>query len=267
MRPTDVISTMWRERPGSLRVCLIACVVMAASLACGSPSERSASVPPLDTSTAPPPAVDEALPSPTEGPAPDPSEGRIVVLGDSLTAGLGLPTVADSFPSVLQERLKTKGLKYHVVNAGVSGDTSAGGLTRLRSALDGNVRVLIVALGGNDALRGLPPEELKRNLSTIIERAQARAITVILAGMEAPPNFGQQYTAEFRAVYPVLAKQYRLRLIPFLLQGVAGDPTLNQQDGIHPTVAGARIVADNVWAVLEPVLDRQTVRGGGAPGS
>jgi acyl-CoA thioesterase-1 len=267
VRGVYVISTMPRRRAVCVGVWFLACVIIAATSACGSPAERSTSAPPLETSATLPAAADGAAPNPTEGPAPDPSEGRIVVLGDSLTAGLGLSTVADAFPSVLQQRVEAKGLKYQVVNAGVSGDTSAGGLSRLNAALAGNVRVLIVALGANDGLRGLPPAELKKNLSTIIERAQARAITVILTGMEAPPNYGAQYTAEFRAVYSDLAKQYHLRLVPFLLLGVAGDPALNQRDGIHPTAAGARIVANNVWSVLEPVLDRQTIRRTGAPGS
>jgi acyl-CoA thioesterase I len=116
------------------------------------------------------------------------------------------------------------------------------------------VRVLVVALGGNDALRGLPVEDLKANLSTIIERAQARQIRVILAGMEAPPNFGQSYIVAFHQVYPELARKYRVPLIPFLLQGVAGLERLNQRDGIHPTAEGARTVADNVWSVLRPTL-------------
>jgi acyl-CoA thioesterase I len=181
---------------------------------------------------------------------------RIVVLGDSLTAGLGLP-MAQSYPALLGERLKAEGLNYDVVNAGVSGDTSAGGLSRLDWALSGDVRVLIVALGGNDGLRGLPVAELTQNLSTIIERAQARRIDVILAGMEAPPNFGRDYIVAFHKVYPALAKRYHVALVPFLLQGVAGMDRLNQRDGIHPTAEGARIVADNVWAVLKPIVDKQ----------
>jgi acyl-CoA thioesterase-1 len=181
---------------------------------------------------------------------------RIVILGDSLTAGLGLP-VERSYPALLGERLKAEGLSYDVVNAGVSGDTSAGGLTRLDWALSGDVRILVVALGGNDGLRGLPIEELKQNLSTIIERAQARHIEVILAGMEAPPNFGRDYVVAFHKVYPELARQYRVALVPFLLQGVAGLERLNQRDGIHPTAEGARIVADNVWTVLKPIVDKQ----------
>jgi acyl-CoA thioesterase I len=179
---------------------------------------------------------------------------RIAVLGDSLTAGLGLP-IEQSYPSVLQRRLIKEGLEFEVVNAGVSGDTSAGGLSRLDWALEGNVRVLLVALGGNDGLRGLPPAQLKANLAQIIERAQARRIRVILAGMEAPPNYGRDYIVAFHEVYPALAQEYKVPLLPFLLEGVAGSQTLNQPDGIHPTAEGAVIVANHVWAVLKPLLD------------
>jgi acyl-CoA thioesterase-1 len=178
------------------------------------------------------------------------------VLGDSLTAGLGLDT-NNSFPALIQQRLKNEGIDYTVVNAGVSGDTSAGGLRRLEWALaEGEPRILIVALGGNDGLRGLPPAELQRNLADIIEQGQKRGLTVILAGMEAPPNYGPDYTAAFRGTYQDLAKKYNVRLVPFLLQGVAGDPALNQSDGIHPNERGARIVADTVWNALEPVLKK-----------
>jgi acyl-CoA thioesterase-1 len=193
---------------------------------------------------------------------------RVVILGDSLTAGLGLP-LTDAYPTLLQRRTTDEGLAYTVVNAGVSGDTSAGGVSRLDWALDGDVRVLILALGGNDGLRGLPPSELATNLSAIIDRAQHRGITVVLAGMEAPPNFGPQYTGEFHDVYPRLAKKYHLPLIPFLLDGVAGNVSLNQPDGVHPTKEGARIVADNVWTVLKPVLVAESRRAdrGRIPGS
>jgi acyl-CoA thioesterase-1 len=177
-----------------------------------------------------------------------------VVLGDSLTAGLGLAPAA-AFPALLQQQIDAAGLRYEVVNAGVSGDTSAGGVSRLDWALEGDVRVLVLALGANDGLRGLAAEELERNLTTIIERAQARGIRVLLAGMEAPPNFGQTYTVSFHRVYPTLAKRYGLALVPFLLQGVAGVEALNQRDGIHPTADGARKVADNVWTVLRPMLN------------
>lgn len=181
------------------------------------------------------------------------SRPRVVFLGDSLTAGLGL-SPDEAYPSLLQQKIDQASLGMQVINAGVSGDTSAGGLSRLDYALDGDVRVMVVALGGNDALRGLPVEELKKNLSTIIERAQAKKIRVVLAGMEAPPNFGQSYTDGFRRVYSDLAAQYKVPLIPFLLQGVAGIEGLNQRDGIHPTAEGARLVADNVWTVLRPML-------------
>ena len=179
---------------------------------------------------------------------------RIIFLGDSLTAGLGLD-VSQSFPSVIQERLDRGGYGYEVVNAGVSGDTSAGGLRRLDWAMsEGNPRVLVIALGGNDGLRGLPPEQLEENLGAIIERGQKRGLTVILAGMEAPPNFGADYTARFRRVYVTLAEKYRVRFIPFLLDGVAGVAALNQPDGIHPNTRGAAMVADLVWRALEPEL-------------
>src|ERR1700704_62736 len=141
---------------------------------------------------------------------------RIVALGDSLTAGLGLPA-DQAYPSLLQQRLDADGFNYEVVNAGVSGDTSAGGLSRLDWALEGDVRVLIVALGGNDALRGLPPAQLQHNLAQIIERAQAKGISVILAGMEAPPNYGRDYIVAFHKVYLALAKQYNVAFVPFLL--------------------------------------------------
>ena len=176
---------------------------------------------------------------------------RVVLLGDSLTAGYGLAP-DDAYPSILQRRLREDGLAVDVVNAGVSGDTSAGGLRRLDWALEGPVRVLVVALGGNDALRGLTVDDLKRNLTAIIERAQARKVTVILAGMEAPPNLGRPYTAAFRQVYRDVAAAHRVALLPFLLEGVAGVADLNQDDGIHPNAAGARRVADN----LRPYLER-----------
>ena len=222
---------------------LILLVSLAAS-ACGSPDDSRGRVAAAPATPAPEKPVIAAA----SATAP-----RIVILGDSLTAGLGLP-VDQSYPALLQERLKAEGSSYQIVNAGVSGDTSAGGLSRLDWALDGDVRVLIVALGGNDGLRGLPPAQLKENLAQIITRAQKRGITVILAGMEAPPNYGREYIVGFHQVYPELAREYRVALVPFLLDGVAGQETLNQRDGIHPSAEGARLVADNVWKVLNPVI-------------
>jgi acyl-CoA thioesterase-1 len=199
---------------------------------------------------------EQRVPALADGPraAPAVTDGRplIVVLGDSLTAGLGLAP-EDAYPTLLQQKLDEAGLNFRVVNAGISGDTSAGGLSRLDLALEGDVRIMIVALGGNDALRALPVAELRRNLAAIIERAQSRHIAVVLAGMEAPPNFGRDYAVSFHQVYPSLAKEYDVTLLPFLLDGVAGVEAMNQRDGIHPTAEGARTVADQVWTVLEPI--------------
>ena len=177
----------------------------------------------------------------------------VVALGDSLTAGLGLAP-REAYPALLDARLRGAGYPVEVVNAGVSGDTTAGGLRRVDWALDPAVRVMIVALGGNDALRGLPVADMRRNLAAIIERAQSRQVTVILAGMEAPPNLGLEHTAAFRQVYLDLAAQYRVAFVPFLLAGVAGDPALNQPDGIHPNAAGARKVADLLWPHVEAAV-------------
>jgi acyl-CoA thioesterase I len=195
--------------------------------------------------------------APQPAPARVPSTPRVVVLGDSLAAGLGLPPT-EAFPARLQEKIDAAGRAFQVVNAGVSGDTTAGGLSRLDWSLDGDVRVLIVALGGNDGLRGLPPEEVKRNLETIIGRARARGIAVLLAGMESPTNMGPDYQRRFHDVFPALAREQRVAFLPFLLEGVAGQATLNQPDGIHPTAEGARIVADHLWTVLEPMLRAPT---------
>lgn len=180
---------------------------------------------------------------------------RIVFLGDSLTAGLGLPA-DQSYPSLIGEKLKDKGYDFEIVNAGVSGDTSAGGLRRLDWSLQGDVRALVLALGANDGLRGLPAVEMKKNLQAVLDRARARNIPVVLAGMEAPPNFGQDYTREFRQVYADLSQEYGVPFVPFMLLGVAGNPSLNQSDGIHPNARGAAIVADLIWAELQPVLPR-----------
>lgn len=236
----------------SRSVCLAAGLLSLVTLvACG----KSGSTPPPDrtSAVAPAPEVTRTPDNvPTSRATPD-ARPAVVFLGDSLTAGLGV-AAEEAYPSLLQQKIDAAGLAFHVVNAGVSGDTSAGGLSRLDDALNGDVRVLVVALGGNDALRGLPVAELRKNLAAIIERAQARKIPVVLAGMEAPPNFGENYTAAFHQVYPDLATQYHVQVIPFLLQGVAGIERLNQRDGIHPTAEGARIVADNVWSVLRPML-------------
>jgi acyl-CoA thioesterase-1 len=188
----------------------------------------------------------------------DDERPKIVVLGDSLTAGLGL-LETQSYPQRLQEKIDREGFVYEVVNGGVSGDTSAGGLRRLDWVLQEDVRVLILALGANDGLRGLSVAEMKQNLAQIIEKARARNVVVILAGMEAPPNYGAEYAASFRQAYRDLALQYHLLFVPFLLDKVAGQGGLNQADGIHPNPEGAAIVADTVWNVLKPLLDQISV--------
>jgi acyl-CoA thioesterase I len=180
---------------------------------------------------------------------------KIVALGDSLTVGLGL-LETESFPSLLQNKLDEEGYPYEMVNSGVSGDTSAGGLRRLDWALEGDVRILILALGANDGLRGLSIAEMKQNLSTIITRAREKNIVVILAGMEAPPNYGPEYVQSFRAAFREVASKERVLFIPFLLDKVAGQGSLNQPDGIHPNADGARVIADTVWPVLRSVLDQ-----------
>jgi acyl-CoA thioesterase-1 len=181
---------------------------------------------------------------------------RIIFLGDSLTAGYGLD-LEQSVPSLIQKHLDAEGYKYEVVNAGVSGDTSAGGLRRLEWSLDGDVRILVVELGANDGLRGLPVAGMKQNLKTIIGKARDRGIEVLLTGMEAPPNYGPAYTSDFRRAFRDLAAEERVAFMSFYLDGVAGNPSLNIADGIHPNPAGARIVEANLWQALRPMLRRQ----------
>jgi acyl-CoA thioesterase-1 len=194
-----------------------------------------------------------SAPALAEADASSGSRPRIVFLGDSLTAGLGLPK-EHSVPSLIAARLAEKGYEYHVVNAGVSGDTSAGGLSRLDWSLDGDVRVLVIELGANDGLRGLPVAAMKNNLDEIISRAKQRGIAVVLTGMEAPPNYGDAYTTEFRQAFRDLAREHEVVFVPFFLEGVAGIPALNQADGIHPNAEGARLVERTLWQALEPVL-------------
>jgi acyl-CoA thioesterase-1 len=196
----------------------------------------------------------------TPRPAVTPTAARgerplIVAFGDSLTAGYGLP-VSQAYTTLLQQKIDAAGLSYRVVNAGVSGDTSAGGVRRLAWALEGNVKVLILELGGNDALRGLPVAELRKNLTQMIEAARQRGVTVLLAGMEAPPNLGGAYTTAFRQVYRDLARQYKLPFIPFVLEGVGGVRSLNQPDGIHPNAEGEKRMTETVWLALKPLLTK-----------
>jgi acyl-CoA thioesterase-1 len=200
---------------------------------------------------------DASPPAPAVTSAPISSAPRIVFLGDSLTAGYGLSKDA-AVPALIQQRLRENGYSYEVVNAGVSGDTSAGGLSRLDWSLEGDVEILVLELGANDGLRGLPVASLKRNLTDIITRAKKRGIKVILTGMEAPPNFGAAYTSEFRRVYKELAGEHDVTFVPFYLEGVAGIPALNIADGIHPNAEGSRIIEKTIWSALEPLLVKKT---------
>jgi acyl-CoA thioesterase-1 len=178
---------------------------------------------------------------------------RIVAFGDSLTAGLGV-RAAESYPAQLQRRLDNLGYRYRVINAGVSGDTTAGGLRRVPWILNNKPELVILELGANDGLRGLPIDQTKSNLRKIIRQLQEAGTTVVLAGMKLPPNYGQDYTASFEAMYPMLAKEHQLPLIYFFLEGVGGSPSLNQADGIHPTKEGYEVIVEQVLQVLKPVL-------------
>ncbi|MCS6989293.1 MAG: arylesterase [Chloroherpetonaceae bacterium] len=182
-------------------------------------------------------------------------EKIILFLGDSLSAGFGLD-VAEAFPSLIQEKIRRENLPFTVVNAGVSGETTAGGLRRMDWLLKRRIDVLVIELGGNDGLRGIEPSETEKNLQGIIDKMRAHNpdATIVLAGMQAPPNMGKEYAEKFRAVFPTISKRNRIPLIPFLLEGVAGNPKLNLPDGIHPTAEGHQIVAETVWKTLKPVL-------------
>jgi acyl-CoA thioesterase-1 len=178
---------------------------------------------------------------------------KMVVLGDSLSAGLGLPA-NEAFPAKLQKALKDKGLDVDMTNAGVSGDTSSGGRDRLDWSVGDGTEAVIVELGANDALRGIDPAVTRSALTEIVTRLKARGIAVMLCGMLAPPNYGSDYAAKFNAIYPDLAKQFGVTLYPFYLDGVAADAKLNQADGIHPTAAGVDIIVGKMLPMVEAFL-------------
>jgi acyl-CoA thioesterase-1 len=195
---------------------------------------------------------------PAAGPPPRPEgqRGRIVFLGTSLTAGLGVdPETA--YPALIQQKLDSAGLPYVAVNAGVSGETSAGALRRVDWVLREPAAVLVIETGANDGLRGLDPDTLRANIQAIIDEAgrQNPRPRIVLVGMRALPNYGLGYARRFRDIYPALAKENELPLVPFLLEDVAGRQSLNQADMMHPTAAGHRVMAETVWKVLEPVLE------------
>ena len=194
---------------------------------------------------------------PSVVPPEKPASARktVVVLGDSLAAGYGVDP-SEAYPALLQEKIDSAGWNFEVVNAGVSGDTSADGLNRINWLLKRKIDVLILELGGNDGLRGVPASATETNLQTIINRVKQKypRAQIVIAGMRMPPNMGEVYTTAFRKIFPALAERNQAALVPFLLEGVGGDPKLNQPDHIHPTPEGHRIVAENVWKILKPVL-------------
>jgi acyl-CoA thioesterase I len=182
-------------------------------------------------------------------------ERVLVVLGDSLTAGLGV-SADEAYPALLQARLRREGFDYRVVNAGVSGDTTAGGLRRLDWILRANPAVVIVALGANDGLRALPVAAMRDNLAAMVERLRGAGVRVLLAGMRLPPNYGEPYAGEFAAAFAAVARATTVAFLPFLLEGVAGHASLNQSDGIHPNAAGHRVMAETVWRFLRSLLEK-----------
>jgi acyl-CoA thioesterase I len=226
----------------------LALLWMALFVACGGPAEDDGSRRETEEAST-------AVAAPSPSPTPDRSaQKKIIAFGDSLTAGYGIG-LDEAYPAVLQELLDAAGYPYEVVNAGVSGDTSAGGIRRLSWVLEGrDVALLILALGANDGLRGLPPAEMKKNLATIIDDAKSRGIRVLLAGFRAPPDAKDRYIREFVAVYPELAREKDVALMPSFLEGLAGVAALNQPDHKHPNVAGARVLAGNVFRFVKPLL-------------
>ena len=186
----------------------------------------------------------------------DSSAKRKIILffGNSLTAGYGLEP-NEAFPALVQDKVDSLHLHYKVINAGVSGETTSGGMGRIDWILRQPVDIFVLELGGNDGLRGIPLTVTKKNLQAIIDKVKTKypSVKIVLAGMQIPPNMGQEYTSEFKKIYPELATKNDVALIPFLLQGVGGDPKLNQDDGIHPNKTGEKIVAENVWVVLKDI--------------
>jgi acyl-CoA thioesterase-1 len=184
-----------------------------------------------------------------------PQAQTVLFFGDSLTAGYGLDP-AQAFPALIQAKITAHGWDFQVINAGLSGETTAGGLRRIDWVLQRPIAVFVLALGANDGLRGLPLADAKRNLQAIIDRTRDKypRVKIVLAGMQVPTNLGREYTTGFRTMFPALAAANNATQLPFLLEGVGGVPALNLPDGIHPNPAGHKIIAENVWQVLEPLL-------------
>ncbi|MEM8999226.1 MAG: arylesterase [Bacteroidota bacterium] len=210
-------------------------------ISCGDASKKTSDTPKADSSS--------------ETTAVAPTDKVILFFGDSLTAGYGLE-LGEAFPALIQDRLDSLDLNYTVINSGLSGETTAGGRNRLGWVLNQKVDVFVLELGANDGLRGIPLTETRANLQAMIDLVKEKNMNtqIVLAGMQIPPNMGPEYTTEFRKIFPELAEQNDIALIPFLLEGVAGMPELNLEDGIHPSPEGHQMVRDNVWKVLEGVV-------------
>lgn len=222
-----------------VRICLF--LMLAALAGCGNPA------PPAERRKAPPPAAE------TEA-----ADNRPVIaaFGDSLTAGFGVDAGL-SYPDFLQKQLDAGGYRYRVVNEGLSGDTSSGGVERVGAVLAGKPRIVILELGANDGLRGIPVMNTRRNLDLILEELRKAGVKVLLAGITLPRNYGPDYITQFDRIYPELARKHHVPLLPFLLEGVALHPDLMQKDGLHPLPQGNRIVAENVMEALRPLLEKQ----------
>ena len=224
-----------------MKIVVIVCVAVVVFVSCGQNNESRENV---KTDTA-------ALKNDTVAA----KKKTIVFFGNSITAGYGLD-LSEAFPALIQERLDSMNMPYKVVNAGVSGETSSGGRSRIDWILKQEVDIFVLELGGNDGLRGIPITETKKNLQTIIDKVKGKYpdAKIIITGMQIPPNMGKKYTTEFRSMYPDLAKQNNISIVPFILEGVGGNAELNLSDGIHPTAEGHRILANNVWNVLKGLL-------------
>lgn len=187
---------------------------------------------------------------------PSSTRRNILFFGNSLTAGYGLESQEEAFPALIQKKIDSLALPYQAISAGLSGETSAGGNERVEWVIKQSFDIFVLELGANDGLRGLDTDETYKNLASIIEKVKATNpnCRIVLAGMMVPPSMGSTYARKFHAIFPTLAKEYRLSLIPFLLEGVGGEVELNQKDGIHPTSAGQKVLAENVWKILEPLL-------------
>ena len=237
-----------------LALCTALC---AAGLGCGADVPTPAGEAQAGRAASPETAAEAEAPDAPESASESAESGAPLVafLGDSLTAGFGLAKDR-AYPAVIERTLREEGHPIRLLNAGVSGDTSAGGLNRLPAVLKQHPDVLVVALGGNDGLRGLPTESIRKNLKAIVEAAREQGAQVLLLGLKMPPNYGPEYTESFERIYPDVADELDVPLVPFMLAGVAGDPELNQGDGIHPTADGQALVAGNVLPALRELLGK-----------